>query len=75
MLVIPPEQLSVEALGSLIEEFVTRDGTDYGDVEVAVEVRVGRVRRQLERGEVHIVYDEDSESATLLTQEQLQQRL
>lgn len=74
MLLISPEQLSSAALSNLIEEFVTRDGTDYGDREVAVEVRIDQVRRQLERGDVHIVYDEGSESTTLLTREQLQQR-
>ena len=39
-----PDQLSPEALRSLIEEFVTRDGTDYGAVERSVEEKIAQVR-------------------------------
>ncbi|MBW2654812.1 MAG: YheU family protein [Deltaproteobacteria bacterium] len=31
---IPYNQLSPEALQGVIEEFVTRDGTDYGEVRI-----------------------------------------
>jgi len=31
---IPYDQLSPEALHGVVEEFVTRNGTDYGEVEV-----------------------------------------
>lgn len=36
-MMVPWDQLSAEALRGLIEEFVTRDGTDYGEVEVPLE--------------------------------------
>lgn len=63
---IPRESLSPETLRALIEEFVTRDGTDYGAVERTLEEKVAAVERQLARGEVRIVFDPESESATLL---------
>jgi hypothetical protein len=36
-LIIPFQDLSPEALRGVVEEFVTRDGTDYGEFEVSLE--------------------------------------
>ena len=55
--VVPHEALSASALRGLIEEFVTRAGTDYGAREVPLERKIADVMRQLERREVHIVFD------------------
>lgn len=66
---IPRESLSSEALRGLIEEFVTRDGTDYGAVERTLEEKVAAVERRLARGEVRIVFDPETESATLVAVE------
>ncbi|TMA22330.1 MAG: YheU family protein, partial [Deltaproteobacteria bacterium] len=49
---VPPSALSREALRALVEEFVTRDGTDYGAVERGLDTKVADVLRQLDRGEV-----------------------
>ncbi|MEI8357470.1 MAG: YheU family protein, partial [Deltaproteobacteria bacterium] len=54
---IPWTSLSPEALRGLVEEFVTRDGTDYGVRERSLEERMSDVLRQVERGEVAIVFD------------------
>ena len=48
---LPPDALSPEALRDLVEEFVTRDGTDYGAVERGVEEKVAQVTAQLRSGE------------------------
>lgn len=58
--------LQPETLRRLVEEFVTRDGTDYGEVETAVETRVEAALRALDAGEVVIVYDLAAQSATLV---------
>ena len=71
MLLIAPENLSPAALSALIEDFVTRDGTDYGRDEVSLSRKAEQLRGQLSRGEVVIVFDEDSESVSLMTREQL----
>ncbi len=63
---VPHTALSPEALRGLVEEFVTRDGTDYGERERTLEERVRDVLRQLERGEVKIVFDPDSETTNLV---------
>ena len=63
--------LSPEALHSVIEAFVTREGTDYGTQDVALATKVWQVRQQLEAGTAAIVYDEDTESCTIRPTHQL----
>lgn len=60
------DQLSPEALRGLAESFVAREGTDYGLHEASWEDKVAQVLRQLENGEARVVYDEKSESVTLI---------
>lgn len=64
---IDPQQLSNEALLGVIDNFITREGTDYGVNEVSYDSKVQSIRRQLERGDVKIVFDPTSESVTLMT--------
>lgn len=66
-MIIPYRQLSDDALLGLLEEFVTRDGTDYGESEVPLARRVAQVRKQLERGEVCILFDPDSNSCNIVS--------
>ena len=68
---IPIERLSPEALDGLIEEFVTRDGTDYGVCERTLDEKKSAIVHQLERGEVVIVFDADSESCTIVSKEEV----
>ncbi|HSJ96331.1 MAG TPA: YheU family protein [Myxococcota bacterium] len=63
---IPVEALSAEALRGLIESFVGREGTDYGERERSLEEKVADVRRQLERGEARIVFDPETESVNIV---------
>jgi hypothetical protein len=69
---IPWRQLSVEALQGVIEEFVTREGTEYGLREVELETKTAQVRQQLERGEVRAYFDQDSGKCQLLGREDAQ---
>ncbi len=60
--VVPHEELSPDALTGVIESFVLREGTDYGERDVPFESKVQQVRRQLERREAEIVFDPNTES-------------
>lgn len=71
-MIIPYQQLSSDALQGLIEEFITRDGTDYGWEEVSLAAKVAQVKRQIETGEVVIVFDPATESVSLLTRREAQ---
>jgi len=63
---ISTEQLSPEALRGLIEEFVTRDGTDYGAVERSVEEKIVQVNAQLASGEARLVFDPTTETTNIV---------
>jgi uncharacterized protein len=69
-LVIPAGQLSADALQGLIEEFITREGTDYGEVEWSLDQKVAQVRMQLSRGDAVIVFDIAAESCTIMPRDQ-----
>ncbi|GAB3100556.1 YheU family protein [Aestuariicella hydrocarbonica] len=64
-MIIPVQQLSADAVQGLIEEFITREGTDYGEMEIALSDKVEQVRAQLASGEVVIVFDTTAESVSL----------
>ena len=64
--VVPYTELSPELLHAVIESFVLREGTDYGEREFSLQDKVARVVGQLKRGEARIVFDPESESVTLL---------
>jgi len=71
-MIIPHQQLSPDALRGLIEEFITREGTDYGEVEISLAQKVKQVERQLTGGEVVIVFDPATETVSLLTKHDAQ---
>lgn len=75
MIEVPWQEVAAETLDRLIEEFATRDGTDYGESEVPLARKVTQVREQLRRGEVLIVFDEASEAVNLLSRADYRERL
>lgn len=62
---IPHTELSPDALRGVIESFVLREGTEYGEREFSLDEKVAHVMRQLERGEARIVFDLVSESVDI----------
>ena len=65
-IVIPYRDLSEPALRGVLESFVLREGTDYGEREISLEQKVAQVLRQLERGEAQIVFDPVVESVDIV---------
>ncbi|MDP3846073.1 MAG: YheU family protein [Pseudomonas sp.] len=64
-MLIAQELLEADTLTRLIEDFVTREGTDNGD-ETPLETRVTRVRLALNKGSAVIAFDPDSQQCMLL---------
>ena len=62
---IPHAKLSTATLRAIVQEFVTRDGTDYSSVERRVE----HVLRQLEAGRAELHFDEHTETCNIVTVE------
>ncbi len=65
--VLDPDQLSPSALRGLVEEFVSREGTDYGHADWSLEEKVDQVFQQLDRGEARIVFDVELESVSIVS--------
>lgn len=65
-MIIPYQQLSAEALQGLLEEFITREGTDYGEQEVELDTKVAQLRQALAQREVVVVFDPRFETTTLM---------
>ena len=63
---VPFDQLSPKALLGVIEEFITRDGTDYGENEVSLETKIAQVSAQLKSDKAVIVFNQGSETCTTL---------
>jgi uncharacterized protein len=60
--VVPYTELSEEALRGVLESFVLREGTDYGEREFSLDQKVEHVTKQLRRGEAKIVFDPATET-------------
>ena len=63
---VPRGSLSHEALRGVIEEFVTRAGTDYGAQERTIEEKIADVERQLERGDAVVVFNVDAGTTNIV---------
>ncbi|MFI2810395.1 YheU family protein [Microbulbifer sp. YPW16] len=70
-MIIPHQQLDPGTLQNLLEEYATRDGTDYGEREVSLEDKVASLRRQLVSGDVVIWFEPGDESVNLVLAQDL----
>ena len=64
--VVPHTELAADLLHAVVESFVLREGTDYGEKEISLEAKVARVMAQLKRGEAKILFDPESESIAIV---------
>ena len=65
--VVPYTELTADLLHAVVESFVLREGTDYGEQEVSLQDKVARVVAQLKNGEAKIMFDPESESVTIVS--------
>lgn len=64
--VIPYMELSEEALRGVLESFVLREGTEYGERDYSLDQKVAHVIRQLRRGDAQIVFDPGTETVDIV---------
>ena len=64
--VVPYGELAADLLHAVVESYVLREGTDYGEREVSLEDKVAHVMKQLKRGEAQIVFDPESETVSIV---------
>ena len=63
---IPHNQLSEETLLAVIEEFISREGTDYGQRMYTFDEKVEMVRSQLISGEIKLFFDKETSTCNLI---------
>lgn len=71
-MLIPYQQLDAMTLNNLIEQYILREGTDYGEVEYSLEQKTQQIKQQIEKDNIFIMYSEMNESVTLVTKEEFQ---
>ncbi|WP_115717229.1 YheU family protein [Gallaecimonas mangrovi] len=70
-MIVPWQALEADTLESIIEHFVLREGTDYGDQEVPLAEKVAQVKAQLASGEAVLLWSEHHETLNIVSKDQV----
>jgi uncharacterized protein YheU (UPF0270 family) len=62
---IPVDRLTPETLQGVVEEFITREGTDYGKIEVPLDTKLRQVKNLLESGMAVLIYDTETQTCNI----------
>lgn len=62
---VPWDALEEDTLQALVEEFVSREGTDYGDVEVSLHHKVQQVISGIKNKQYVILFDQEMQSCQI----------
>ncbi len=71
-MIIPFEKLSNQAFKGIVEEYISRDGTDSGHIDVSFQKKFDSIKSQLISGKIFIVFDSESQSCNIITKEDLE---
>ena len=69
-MLIPVKELDKDTLHNLVESFVLREGTEYGEVDVPVDQKIAQVIKQLQNDEAVILYSELHETVNIISQQE-----
>ena len=61
-IVVPSTALAADTLRAVVESYVLREGTEYGERDYSLADKVAHVMRALERGEARIIFEPISQS-------------
>lgn len=67
---VPVGRLAPNIRNALLEEYASRDGTDYGEREMTLDEKVANLERQLAAGDLCILFESESELWDLVPLEQ-----
>jgi len=70
---IPHDSLELHTLINILEDIVTRDGTDYGDYHVTLEQKCQQAIKMLNDKQAFLIFDTESETTKLINKDQLRQ--
>ncbi len=63
---VPYKQITPDTLQRMIQEFVTRDGSDWAEVGCTLEDKVEKVLQLLKNKRVKVVFDLKTQTANLV---------
>ena len=63
---IPYTEISEEALKAIIQEYITREGTEYGIKEYSFEQKIEQIKQQLLKGDIKINFDDETQTCNLV---------
>ena len=64
---VPYAEMAPDLLHAVVESYVLREGTDYGEREFSLAEKVAHVISLLERGEAQIVFDPETETVSIVS--------
>ena len=68
-MIIPYKEISADALQGLIEEFISREGTDYGEIEISLAQKCQQVKALLQKGEAVVAFDMATETVSIISRQ------
>ncbi|MCO4786898.1 MULTISPECIES: YheU family protein [Marinomonas] len=71
---IPFDSLDSDTLNNVLNDIVSRDGTDYGEYDLSTEQKREQALRSLKSGEAVLLFDTESETIQLVSKQAVQQR-
>ncbi|PAJ73048.1 hypothetical protein CJF42_17950 [Pseudoalteromonas sp. NBT06-2] len=72
-MIIPFKEIPIDTLNNLIESFILREGTDYGEAELSLNDKISHIKNQLEQGDAVITYSELHETINIMPKTTFQQ--
>ena len=63
---VPYKELDPETFNNLIEEFIMREGTDYGEIEMDLDQKIALVTNQLKNGDAALMWDTNLQSCNIV---------
>ena len=69
-MIVPWQDINPDTLNQLLEEFASRDGTDYGAYETRLADKVAQLEIQLKQKRIVVVYSELHETVNIVPAEQ-----
>lgn len=70
---IPLEAVDADTLDNIIEAFILREGTDYGEEEMSLAEKISDVKQQLINNQAVLVYSELYETVNIMPADQFEE--
>ena len=64
--IVPHHRISPDALRKMVEEFVTRDWSEFNDARCTLDEKVEQVLRQLKGDRAKVVFDLTTETCNII---------